>query len=570
MPKLKKLRQWSQGSLLSLNLSQLTGRGNNSNNNNSNSNHKLKGTSNSYDDNIITVTTGISTISGAILDQKIDPKRDNFGLYALKCDRSSSLANAKRGILLTLPSTKLRTRAEINSQQSVVERTHEVFESCEKNDEGADGIMYDGATSSASVGDGKVKIEPPPRKKKRQTATKHLMVHQKMLKKPPVPPPKATIARDIKKAEQSTLRKDSFDKIESGLYKIVNTQAPEKAKVSVEDPIGKKKKEHVVTMVKPKVQKAIAVKATPLPRQITKVKSIESNKSVKKSPVNSNKVQPKKRYTPSESGSSQQTSVDIFKPSNSVDQKQVFDEFDALFDKSRQASDDIPAKKETSAFTAFQKLNELKFSSSSFSSESSNEEKQVEVDAIELRKCSISSIKTQDFYNSNLSRVKYLNSLLNSEDEKPLEECTKPRIISEQPKVLPTSYTTQKVIYYDDKNDFLSYQQLILNQNQSTTIINNHFNAQVLPAVDKMMSTPSTDNIDNDNNKLMKTDDKVPIKSILTTKLSSTSDAIATDYNDEDTVSGNYEDLRNNNNFNNNTSNSLRIFSNEGVFVFNL
>ena len=557
MPKLKKLRQWSQESLLSLNLSQLTRRGNNRNNNN-NTNHKLNDNSNSYDDNVITIPKGISTISGAILDHKIDPKRDNFGLYALKCDRSSSLANAKRGILLTLPSAKLRTRAEINSYQSVVERTHEVFESCEKNQ---DDIIHDGATSNA-------KIEPPPRKKKRQTATHHLIVHQKVLKKPPAPPP--TFAKDIKKAELNSIKKNSFDKIESGLYRIVNTQAVEKVEVSVENFIGNTMKEQVVTMVKPNVQKAIAVKVTPLPRQITNVKNIDSNKSVKNNPVNLNKVQPKQCYKASELGCSQQTSVDIFKPNHSV-----FDEFDAIFDKNQQVSGDLSTKKEASTFTAFQKLNELKFSSSSFSSESSYEEKQVEVDVIEPKKCSIRNIKTQNFYESNLPRIKYLNSSTKSIEKKSLEDSTKPRIISEQPKVLPTSYTTQKVIYYDDKNDILNYQQLILNQNQSTTIINNHFNDQTLSAGNKMIDN---DKIDNNNNKLIKTDDKVPIKSILTTKLSSTSDAVSKDYDDEAVVSGNYEDLRNNNNNNNNnnhnfinnTSNSLRIFSNESVFVFNL
>ena len=516
LPKLKKLRQWSHDSLA--NLSQLTHRSNN------NINPKLK-TRLSHDESTFP-TNGISTISSAIREQRIDPKKDNFGLYALKCDRSNSTANARRGILLNLPTTMVKTKAEINSFQSM-ERTHEVFQSCEKIVDESSGIMYDGATSSASGAENRTKIEPPPRKKKRQTATRNIVSHPaKQLKKP--------ASNLVKQANQDVIKTESLEKNESGLYRMVGAVS-ETAKVSLEE---LKKKEHVVTMVKPKVQKAVAVKTKPVQQQVAKVKSYEWNKHQRKSSVGNVVVKPHftKRYVASESSGGSfksQSSVDIFQSNKLKDQRRLFDEFDALFDKSK----DYPDLSDVTPETALNKLNELKFSSPSFSSESGTEGK--------------TNVRTQEFSNKNLTKFKHVNSPAKKIEN--LEVSSKPKIVYEQPKA-PPGIIKKKILYYDDKHEF---QQLIMNQSQSTTIINNHFNATVRPASNK--TPPGTIDTRQGN---------VPI----TSSPSSQSVNEATgqfDLNGNDAP----EDYRRANNpkaSDTMNSNSLRIFSNEGIFVFNL
>jgi hypothetical protein len=476
-------------------------------------------------------TNGISTISSAIREQRIDPKKDNFGLYALKCDRSSSLANARRGILLNLPTAKVKTKAEINSFHSM-ERNHEVFQSCEKIIENpSSGIMYDGATSSASGSENKPKIEPPPRKKKRPTATRVIVSQPKPVKKPA-----------IKQGNQNIMKSESLEKNDSGLYRIV--ASTETAKTSVEE---SKKREHVVTMVKPKVQNAIAVKTKPVQQQVAKVKSYEWNKHQRKSSVGNIKPHFTKRYVASESSGGSfksESSVDIFQSNKLQDQKKLFDEFDELFDKSR-AKNDLS---EYTPETAFSKLKELKNSSSSFSGESATEEKSLNEHS--TKPSSTNNVKTQDFNKKNLPRVKYVNS-----PSKSHEVSSKPKIVHEQPKVAP-GIIKKKIVYYDDKNEF---QQLVMNQTQSTTIINNHFNATVLP------SKPINEEIAS----FAPVEGKVPISCNSNLPVDATGQF---DLNGNDAA----QDYRRTNNLkaadstSTANSNSLRIFSNEGIFVFNL
>lgn len=497
------------------NLSQLTHRSNN------NVNPKLK--TGSYDENAFP-TNGISTISSAIREQKIDPKKDNFGLYALKCDRSNSLANARRGVLLNLPTTMIKTKAEINSFQSM-ERTHEVFQSCEKIlDEGSSGIMYDGATSSASGAENKTKIQPPPRRKKRPTATRNVVPQPaKQLKKP--------FVSTVKQANQNIVMTESLEKNESGLYRIAGMSS-ETAKLSIEE---SKKKEHVVTMVKPKVQKAVAVKTKPVQQQVAKVKSYEWNKHQRKSSVGNVVVKPHftKRYVASESSGGSfksQSSVDIFQSNKLKDQRKLFDEFDALFDKSK----DYPDLSDVTPEITLSKLNALKFPSSSFSVESGTEDK---TNPQGLN----TNANISDFSNKNLSNVRHAS--LSAKKIENFEVSSKPKIVHEQPKV-PPGIIKKKILYYDDKHEF---QQLIMNQSQSTTIINNHFNATVLPSHSKAIvpitCSPSPHSVDEATGQF--------------------------DLNGND-ASEDYRRTNNNPKASDTNSNSLRIFSNEGIFVFNL
>lgn len=519
LPKLKKLRQWSHDSLA--NLSQLTHR--NSNNVDPKPKSRLSVVESPFP------TNGISTISSAIREQRIDPKKDNFGLYALKCDRSSSLANARRGILLNLPTTV--KAKEVNNFQSV-ERNHEVFQPCEKLIEST-GIMYDGATSSASGNEIKTKIEPPPRRKKRPTATRTIVAQPKQVKKPA-----------LKQANQSVVKTESLEKNDSGLYRIVNVN-PESVKLTTEEP---RKKEHVVTMVQPKVQKAIAIKAKPVQQQVAKVKSYEWNKHQRKSSVGNIKPHFTKRYVASESSGGSfksESSVDIFQSNRLSDQKKLFDEFDALFDKSRESCGRNQDLSEVSPESAFSKLNALKISSSSFLDESGTEDK-TRTDrpkSITAAKPPGSNVRTQDFFSKSLARV-----------EKPLEVfeevSSKPKIVYEQPKVAP-GIIKKKILYYDDKNEF---QQLIMNQTQSTTIINNLYSAAAIPTTAKPSDNALT------------SEGRVPISC----NSNSANDATGQfDLNGNDAT----EDYRRPSSTNNpaaTSSNSLRIFSNEGIFVFNL
>lgn len=513
LPKLKKLRQWSHDSLA--NLSQLTSRPNNVNPKHSNSRASL--------DETALPTNGISTISSAIREQRIDPKRDNHGLYALKCDRSSTLANARRGILLNLPTTMIKTKAEINSFHSM-ERNHEIFKSCEASVDPTTGTMYDGA-SSASGNDSKVKIEPPPRRKKRPTATRQIVA--KPHKKP-----------NLKQANQCVVKTESLEKNDSSLYRIVNSS--ETAKVSIEE-AGKR--EHVVTMVKPKVQKAVVVKAKPVQQQVAKVKSYEWNKHQRKASIGS-VIKPHftKRYVASESSGSfkSESSVDIFQSNRLMDQKKVFDEFDALFDKSKESTADLS---QASPESAFSKLKALKFESpSSFPRGKGTDEKpRPTVMTRDDANPSPANVKSHDFCQKNPPKA-----VLPPRDSENIS--SKPKIIHEQPKAAAGGIIKKKILYYDDKHEF---QQLIMNQTQATTIINNHFNAAVLPSSAKSV------------------EGKVPISC----SPQSVVDTAATgqfDLNGNDACDDYQRSYHNPKTTDTTNSNSLRIFSNDGIFVFNL
>lgn len=439
------------------------------------------------------------------------------------------MANARRGILLNLPTAKVKTKPELNSVQ---EQNHEVFQSCEKLTESS-GIMYDGATSSASGNDNRMKIEPPPRKKKRPTATRQIVTH-----------PKKPI---LKQANQQIVKTESIEKNDSGLYRIANSNA-ENAKLSIEEP---KKKEHVVTMVKPKVQKAVAVKAKPVQQQVAKVKSYEWNKHQRKSSIgNVPKVHPNKRYLASDpkvGGGSfkSENSVDIFQSNKLLDQRKLFDEFDALFDKSKEASGKFTDLSEVTPESAFDKLNALRRSSSTFLFESDPEDRFKHTITTDLLPAKPSIIKTQYFLKKKLSQVNYVSPSRKS-IESVDEVSSKPKIVYEQPKITP-GIIKKKILYYDDEHEL---KQLIMNQSQSTTIINNHYSATVIPA-----SAKSSDNVEG----------TMPIS------CNPHSHAVVAatgqfDLNGNDSS----EDYRRPKASETTNSNSLRIFSNEGIFVFNL
>lgn len=223
IPKFKKLRQWSHDSLA--NLTQLTNRATASHINERN--QKSPETH--------PTTSGISTISAAIREQQFDPKKDNFGLYALKCDRSRSLANARRGILLNLPSSS-SSGAKLKGIGSfqTIDRNHEIFKSCEALDDDENG-----KDNPRKLNQRATKIAPPPRKKKKNDA--HLRLN--------------------KAGCGTTTAFEQLERNDSGLYRIVN--ATEMAKITfVEPKTMKEMKNATIVAPKPKVEKAVAVKAT--------------------------------------------------------------------------------------------------------------------------------------------------------------------------------------------------------------------------------------------------------------------------------------------------------------------
>lgn len=227
MPKFKKLRQWSHDSLA--NLTQLTNRAVATASNLSERNQKSP--------DINPSSSGISTISQAIREHQIDPKKDNFGLYALKCDRSKSLANARRGILLNLPSSSSSgVKLKGTGSFQTIERTHEVFKSCEAvdDDENAN-------DNPRKLNQKATKIAPPPRKKKKQNL-------------------QSTQQRLNKAGYASTTAFEQLERNDSGLYKIVH--ATETAKITFVEPRAIMEVKNAATVsVKPKIEKAFAVKA---------------------------------------------------------------------------------------------------------------------------------------------------------------------------------------------------------------------------------------------------------------------------------------------------------------------
>lgn len=110
----------------------------------------------------------VPTVSGQVQedtakdkDWKYDVKRDNFGLYALKCDRSA----AKRGLVLNitrpvkLPNSVQRRRLspDLKKQDTPCEMNHEKFEPVCRTEE----IIEKPIKSN--------RIQPPPRRKRKST-----------------------------------------------------------------------------------------------------------------------------------------------------------------------------------------------------------------------------------------------------------------------------------------------------------------------------------------------------------------------------------------------------------------
>lgn len=178
-------------------------------------------------------SSGISTISQAIREQQIDPKKDNFGLYALKCDRSKSLANARRGILLNLPtSSSSGVKVKGTGSFQTIDRNHEIFKSCETVDD-------DENDNPRKLNQRATKIVPPPRKKKKHNSQQRLN----------------------KAGYATTTAFEQLERNDSGLYKIVH--ATEKAKITfVEPKTMTELKNAAIVAQKPKIEKAVAIKAS--------------------------------------------------------------------------------------------------------------------------------------------------------------------------------------------------------------------------------------------------------------------------------------------------------------------
>jgi hypothetical protein len=340
--------------------------------------------------------------------------------------------------------------------------------------------------------------------------------------------------------QSTTISMDSLEKNDSGLYRIVGST--ETAKITYVEP---KKRDGIIAVIKPKVEKAITVKSTPMPRQITKVKNYEMNRAnqQRRASQGSLKKIEVKKYTKSQSLESSTKSatdtIDIFKSNRIMDQKKLFDEFDELFEKNKawEEKKDTKEVKNQSPAIAFEKLRELrKQSLSTFSIESGNE-------GTEMIKGNDNS---HNFYDQNLARVKYVNSLLQQEEDdgnannnnidennEIAEKSTlslKPKIISEQVKQ-HVEINKKKILYYDDESEL---QDMIMRQTQTSQTKS----STKLLTMDVNVKDCDTRGMENPSSA---SENKHPTQLISTNSKS-------------------------------NSSNSLRIFSNEGdkIFVFNL
>ncbi|XP_052859808.1 uncharacterized protein LOC128267053 [Anopheles cruzii] len=216
LPKMKKIRHWNRGSLLNLspfphlpspfNFGLNVGGGG-------------SGTAGHRPPSHATVTTrpaeviprqalrhtrhtsDISSIS-ATVDSKAVPAglelRDNYGLYALKCDRNA----AKRGILLHLPRKITQAvagypPATIHQPTAGGEMVHEKFSPCKQRP----------ATTEQQT----ATIQAPPRRRKR--------------------PPKATLLESYSPAEVSERDRGKWQKNSSELFRIVERESANAARL---------------------------------------------------------------------------------------------------------------------------------------------------------------------------------------------------------------------------------------------------------------------------------------------------------------------------------------------------
>jgi hypothetical protein len=454
LPKFKKLRQWSHDSIV--NLSQLTARTAPTTSSGGKQRHSSE-----------LPTTGITTISSAIHEQQIDPKKDNFGLYALKCDRSKTLANARRGILLNLPSTgKIKSRAVETGSFHSVERNHEIFKSCEAAEDGGD----DNLRKLDEMNQQKGKIEPPPRKKKKLVAPHISALHQK------------TKQHVYRAGQSTTIAMESLEKNDSGLYRIVG--AATTANITMVEPRNKEMAPtRAVAVVRPKVEKAVVVKSTP------KVKDYEWHKHQRR-PSNSfvNKKPTKLVQSTSIDSKKSSETVDIFKANRSADKENMFDEFDELFEKNKTLSERNKRPDEgedQTPATAFKKLGELKKFSSLHLHHPSGEDGNEDIKEVPLIKVkevdNKAGNKASDVYDKNLAaaRVKYVNSLLKEGEKEETkdydivadqarfnEASPKPKIVSEQVKQQHVDVNKRKIMYYNDESEMM--QEMIMKRVQTT------------------------------------------------------------------------------------------------------
>lgn len=552
IPKLKKIRQWSHDRISDL--GQATGISSTLADYKEKKRRSLDETQRHFP------TNGISTISSAIRDHQMNPplppKRDNYGLYALKQDRSLSFESAKRGILMSIPSsssnanitTRVHTRADVHQSFHSAERNHEVFQSCEKLGVTSTEMMHGGTQSTSfppNNSDASSKIEPPPRKKKRQTATKQILKHSK--------PPKVPI---IKRAESNFELMAAND---SDVFRIVNTNT-EKAKVMIEEP-----RRGSVTMVKPKVGRAERVRFQTEKPVVAKVKSYEWQKHQRKASLGSMKPpvpiiklsssNKKYQYQPSDSSSSVHSdkSIDIFQSNRLKDQQKLFDEFDELFKKNKDSSENEPPTAET----ALRKLRELKKSTSGNKTSFDDDMR-------------TSGMSTKTFP-TNLSpevgqKLPSHHQQANKALERVDEVSTKPKIVYEQPKAM-SGVMKKKIIYYDDENEM---RQLIMNQTQTTTIIKKqHFESNFTSKSEDISSIFK--NLQNVH------EGKMPISSIVSATGASQREFEthydAVDISSHQLVKQQHQQIdvnANSGSVGTGNANNLRIFSNEGIFVFNL
>lgn len=560
----------------------------------------------SYDENQTgspIMPTHISTISSAAIDAKTT-SRDNLGLYALKADRNS----AKRGILLTLPKRLSITRSQ-EANIYLQDQKHEIFEPCDKSDEelrdrrskspygGKSEVTFDSATKfendtekggrmysncpDSSSSDNRSKIQPPPRKKKRASATKVLCSHKSAGKKQPIQ------VHEVKQVER--MFKDASGKNSSELYRIVRATGE-----LVEQEA--RKNEHVISIAPLLVHTAIAVKLDnekkfkktfPIQKQLDKVKNVDRFRP----------EMPKKIYQQKYSESlPSEESVDIFKINKNISQQKLFDEFDELFEKS--ARQQLKSLRTNS--------NEMQFSSSSFSGQSSIEEitpvanierqtgppliqvKSINSRAPEEKKIEIQGVLNQRFLNEgfqkqirydnfcgqytkapdNWSRnvdlreqpmkVQDLENMSKSQEfqeqkqrihdslnlsaslqldttssDSSMDNNFKPSIVYERPK-----QTKKKILYYNDEAD-LAGELKILQANHNTNLANISLNGNINAVL------PSNSNSFDINSHI---EDKVPINDRINNN--------CTGVDREEVIAG--------------VESNLRIFSNEGIFVFNL
>lgn len=147
------------------------------NNPSSNGGGAQSNSSNNELGSMASIPPGISTISGRVIcgREPRDMSKDNYGLYALKSDRSA----AKKGLVLSIPLKKAKQRSDMVHEHYRPERTGSESSSLEASEGEEEVLRIEFTESEPEV------LPPPPKVPPRRHKSRELISQEKAKQKNP-------------------------------------------------------------------------------------------------------------------------------------------------------------------------------------------------------------------------------------------------------------------------------------------------------------------------------------------------------------------------------------------------